>query len=309
MRRLRLAAAVLAAIAFNACQQRGPASNTGSVTEENEKVERFTYQAPLPDHGKLKGVVELGSAGFNSFIIQMDKDKNWKLEKAEFGASGVYEGNITEDDVLRRLRDYIKGFIDFGVAGSNIHFIVSSGAQEKEAVIATVSALKKMGYVVNSVTAKQEGEYALKTAVPQPYENQAFVVDLGSGNTKIAWMSEGGIGVLETYGSKYYQDEIDVQTAYQAVSGVSKGIPAANRNICFIIGGVPFQMANQDRIENERYTALKSEKAYVSDKFADDRSQAGLNIYRAIRETTGCKIFVFDWDANFAIGFLLTIPY
>ena len=33
--------------------------------------------------------------------------------------------------------------------------------------------------------------------------------------------------------------------------------------------------------------------------------KAGLNIYKAILDATGVKQVVFDWDANFTIGFLL----
>ena len=309
-----LVVAVVAVIAFKAGQKSTsstqPEVQAGITVEEGgETVKPFNYQAPLPVDGKLKGVVELGSTGFNSFIINMDKNKNWKLEKAEFGASGVLEGNSSEEDVLRKLKNYIKGIIDSGVKGSNIHFVVSSGAQKNEAVITIISALKKIGYVVNSVTPEKEGEYALKCVLPKQYETKSFVVDMGSGNTKISWMSKGKIDALETYGAKYYQESISVQAAYQAVSAVIKSVPKANREVCFIIGGVPFQMAKQDRVEKERYTALRSEQAYVSDKFADDKSQAGLNIYKAIREATGCKTFVFDWDANFSIGFLLSIPF
>ncbi len=34
---------------------------------------------------------------------------------------------------------------------------------------------------------------------------------------------------------------------------------------------------------------------------------AGLNIYKAIAEATNTDTFVFDWDANFTIGFLLSL--
>ena len=36
----------------------------------------FDYTAPAPVDGKLKGVVELGASGFNSFIVNIDKQKN-----------------------------------------------------------------------------------------------------------------------------------------------------------------------------------------------------------------------------------------
>ena len=34
---------------------------------------------------------------------------------------------------------------------------------------------------------------------------------------------------------------------------------------------------------------------------------SGLNIYKGIVETTKTDTFVFDWDANFTIGFLLSL--
>jgi hypothetical protein len=33
-----------------------------------------------------------------------------------------------------------------------------------------------------------------------------------------------------------------------------------------------------------------------------------VNIYKAIKDATGTDQFVFDWDANFTIGFLLDLP-
>ena len=78
-----------------------------------------------------------------------------------------------------------------------------------------------------------------------------------------------------------------------------------SRGTCFIIGGVPFELAKKVRKEKERYTTLDAASAYQLD---NAKSKAGLNIYKAIAESTGCKQFVFDWDANFTIGFLLELP-
>ena len=38
----------------------------------------FSYEAPAPVDGKLKGVVELGASGFNSFIVRIDQNRTWK---------------------------------------------------------------------------------------------------------------------------------------------------------------------------------------------------------------------------------------
>ena len=41
----------------------------------------FSYRPTAPVGGKLKGVVELGASGFNLFIVRVDNQRNWKLEK------------------------------------------------------------------------------------------------------------------------------------------------------------------------------------------------------------------------------------
>jgi hypothetical protein len=303
-----------------ACKKQGSEQQQSSVKDSarettaapiqvKETVTPFDFRPPTPQNGKLKGVVELGATGFNSFIIKLDENKNWHLEKAEFGASFVYENLASEDDVLKNLRQYIKNMIDFGVTGKYIYFVVSSSAKEEDAIKTIMAGLKKIGYVVNTVTPEQEGTYALKSVLPKEYENKSFVVDMGSGNTKISWIANGNVEALETYGSKYQSRDVSDQEAYQSVSENIKQVPENLRKVCFIIGGVPFKMAKSHRVEKERYTALKSEKAYTSEDFQDDKSLAGLTIYKAIRETSACKTFVFDWDANFTIGFLLTLPY
>jgi hypothetical protein len=88
------------------------------------------------------------------------------------------------------------------------------------------------------------------------------------------------------------------------VRKVADAIPSDRTEYCFIIGGVPFELAKQIRREKERYTVLRLPDDY---KASGDKQRAGLNIYKAVADATGCKNFVFDWDANFAIGFLLNL--
>jgi exopolyphosphatase/pppGpp-phosphohydrolase len=78
--------------------------------------------------------------------------------------------------------------------------------------------LKSLGYVVNQVTAEQEGQLALKSVLPAEYTDKAFVVDIGSGNTKISWVKDGKVSALESYGAKYFQDGSDDAKVYQEVS-------------------------------------------------------------------------------------------
>jgi hypothetical protein len=276
-------------------------STTWGKSSASFTPQAFNYNAPSPSGGKLRGVIELGATGFNSFIIKVDAQKNWKIEKAEFGVSLVKEGLATDEDVKAGLRRYIADMVGFGVGARDIHFVVSSGAQ-KEAIMPKINAaLKSMGYVVNVVTPEQEARLALRAALPDQFRSSAFVVDIGSGNTKISWLPNGAI---ETPGAKYYQNNLSAGAVFSEVKSKASAVPSNLRGTCFIIGGVPYELAKQTRNGKERYTVLKAPADYKAD---GAKQEAGLNIYAAIADATGCKQFVFDWDANFTIGFLLNL--
>jgi hypothetical protein len=282
-----------------------PSEENASSNSEatSSETSAFNYTPPAPVDGKLRGVVELGASGFNSFVIKVDKEKRWSLEKSEFGNSLVTENMATDEDVRIGLKKYIGTMLDYGVGSKDIHFVVSSGAAKAEVTTKITRVLKSLGYVVNQVTPEQEGQLALKSVLPAEYANKAFVVDIGSGNTKISWISGDKVSALESYGAKYFQDGTDDSKVYQEVSAKAKQIPADLRKTCFIIGGVPFEMAKEVRKGKERYTTLSPPLAYS--KLTNAKSKAGVNIYKAVTDATGCQQFVFDWDANFTIGFLL----
>src|SRR4051812_50196148 len=55
---------------------------TGSKTSDGPartEGRTFDYTAEKPVNGALKGVVEVGAAGFNSFVINMDNQKRWEI--------------------------------------------------------------------------------------------------------------------------------------------------------------------------------------------------------------------------------------
>ena len=288
-----------------AASSEGTESTAPAPMADDQNRSSFTYTPPAPVDGKLKGVVELGASGFNSFIIKVDRQKNWQLEKAEFGNSLVLENMATDDDIRAGLKKYIGSMLDYGVSGKDIHFVVSSGAAKAENTQKITRALKQLNYFVNQVTPEQEGTLGLRSVLPEAYSDQAFVVDIGSGNTKISWKEGGKLTAVETYGAKYFQNNVDDKKVYAEVSEKAKQVPSANRKSCFIIGGVPFELAKPIRKEKERYTVLNAPDAY---KLDNAKSKAGLNIYKAIADATSCQQFVFDWDANFTIGFLLGLP-
>ena len=287
----------------------GSEANTTSgsgnqATTVTEKIP-FSFKPLPPVNGRLKGVVELGASGFNSFIVRMDEDKNWSLEKAEYGNSLVMENMATDTDIREGLKKYIGGMLDFGVSGKNIHFVVSSGAQKAEGTQKIINALKSLNYQVNTVTPEKEGKLGLRCVLPSDYQGNSFVADVGSGNTKISWKQGSGSTSVETYGAKYFEKNVTDDEVFNDVSAKAKQVPSDKRKTCFIIGGVPSEMAKTVRNGTERYTVLDAPMAYKMEKA---KSKAGQNIYKAIADATGCQQFVFDWDANFTIGFLLDLP-
>jgi len=282
-----------------------PAASPAPTSEATSKA-TFTYVPAAPVNGKLKGVVELGASGFNSFIVRVDAQRNWKLEKAEFGNSLVLENMATEADIQQGLKAYISKMLDYGVNGRDIHFVVSSGAVTADITHRIIERLKALNYVVHVVTPAQEGAFGLRAALPPAYADKAFVVDMGSANTKIAWLSQGQPVVANTYGSKFFQQNTPEATVAAEVAAKAAAVPASLRQTCFILGGIPFELAKTERQGKQAYTVLRAPDGYA--QLDGAKAKAGLTIYRAIAEATGCQQFVFGWDANFTIGYLLQTP-
>lgn len=286
-------------------RESSPNGNTNPNTLDGKTDDRtFNYVPEKPQNGTLRGVVEVGATGFNSFVINMDAQKRWEIVSKDFGESLAYEGLATTDDIRLGLKKYLAAMFDKGVSNRNMHFVISSGAQKEPKTTTISNELKKMGFVVNNVTAAQEAKFALKATLPPSFADNSFMVDIGSGNTKISWEEGGSLKALELPGAKYYEKETKDDDVYNEVkNGVSK-IPEGKRNVGFILGGVPYTLAKQHRKGEERYTVLKAPGDY---KAVDKKMGAGLNIYKGIVDATNADTFVFDWDANFTIGFLLSL--
>jgi hypothetical protein len=281
-------------------QKDAPTATKGSNSEERE----FNYTPEKPENGTLRGVVELGATGFNSFVINMDNQKRWEIVSKDFGESLAYEGLATTEDIRAGLKKYISGMFDKGVAKNNIHFVISSGAQKEPKTTIISNELKKMGYVVNNVTPEQEAKFGLRATVPPQFADNSFMIDIGSGNTKVSWDENATLKTMELPGAKYYEKGTTDEQVYDEVKSKASKIPENKRNVAFILGGVPFTLAKQHRKGEERYTVLKAPQSY---KAEDKKMASGLNIYKAFVDATGTDTFVFDWDANFTIGFLLSL--
>ncbi|HEX8548851.1 MAG TPA: hypothetical protein VF691_17935 [Cytophagaceae bacterium] len=278
--------------------------NSEKTSTPTSEAREFNYTPEEPQNGTLKGVVELGATGFNSFVINLDKQNRWKIISKDFGESLAYEGLATTEDIRAGLKKYIAGMFDKGVAKNNIHFVVSSGAQKEPKTTVIGNELKKMGYIVNNVTPEQEAQLALKSTLPSSFADNSYVIDIGSGNTKVSWEENGSLKTIELPGAKYFEKGLSDEEVYNQVKAGINKIPEGKRNVAFIIGGVPYTLAKQTRKGEERYTVLNTPDSY---KAADKKMASGLNIYKAFVDVTKTDTFVFDWDSNFTIGFLLQL--
>lgn len=287
------------------------------TTKESEQLlppvveTSFDFTPEKPINGSLKAVVELGASGFNSFVINIDKEKRWELIKPRFGQSSIVEEGATVEDTRAKLKEYIQMLLDDQVPGNNIYFVVSSGAAKEPIVEQIANVLRSEKYYVNVVTPEEEALYAYYATVPKSFRESAYVVDMGSGNTKIAYMENGKISTLETYGAKYSKKGIDNETVHNEVSLLAERIPTSLTQYCFIIGGVPYQLAQFTNGGNtdKQYISL-SNKAGDYAAFAlqeGEKVECGLNIYQSIMETTKTKSVVFDSKSNFTIGFLVNM--
>ncbi|HNC59125.1 MAG TPA: hypothetical protein PLP33_27105 [Leptospiraceae bacterium] len=258
---------------------------------------------PEPVNGKTAGVAVLGASGYDSFVAELDHE-HYKVISKKFGNSLAYEGLTSDAEVKTQLKDYLAQMLNFGAKPSNVHFIVSSGALKEGKTEQIAQAIQKSGFVVNRITAEQEGIYALKAAMHPEYKNRAFVVDIGSGNTKISWYDETGKAqTRESVGAKYFQNGLLDSDVFSGVQRIASQVPQERREICFLIGGVPNSLAKRNG-GSGRYTKLNALDSYSA---KDKKEASGLNILKAIQAGTNVGQFVFDDMANFGIGFLMSI--
>ena len=293
-------------------------SDTNISTKENEvevvdmeKPKAFEYTPITPNSGKTKAVIELGSDGFNYFVVKLDKDKNWDIVKSKWGLSLLYEGSVDPKRVLDRVTQSISD-IQSKYKVTDIHFLISSGALNLPATQEIVQTIESR-YMIEKITPEKEGKLAFYATIPKEFRESSFVLDIGSNNTKIAWMNSAGKVVTRTtYGAKYYKHNFTNKEVYNDVKSKAEDIPKNRRKHCFIIGGAPYKLAKKTRVDKkERYTVLYFPEDYFENseiyglKLEGKKVDSGLNIYSAVYDATETKQFIFDWKANFTIGYLL----
>jgi hypothetical protein len=233
------------------------------------------------DNAKKMAVIELGAAGYNYFIIKIDKHQHWDLVKAKWGVSLVRDGLIPFNAIKEQFYKDLRNISQYGVRSKNIHLVVSSGALSTQNGLDIANSFKKLGFVVNEVTPRQESVYGFIASVPKKFYNNSFFIDIGSGNTKITWRENGQFKTISTYGAKYYLNDISNSTVFNTVNKLVSQIPEQNREFCFMIGGVPYKLAKKVRLnKKETYTALSLPNEYTNQINSNNvKLMSGLNIY------------------------------
>jgi hypothetical protein len=90
-----------------------------------------------------KGIAELGATGFNSFIINVDAQKNWENSKSPSLVSALSRRVWLRMKMLKP----VSGAISLiwwvsGVGARDIHFMVSSGAR-KEPIMPKIETARR----------------------------------------------------------------------------------------------------------------------------------------------------------------------
>lgn len=286
----------------------------------NTTISKFDYTPVLPEDGKIKAVVIIGAAGFDGFIIKIDKDKNWESKKAYWGKeSNIWDGNASSEEIMKGFRSFLgtiaKDGKEFGSKNLDrrVQLIVSSGASKVNTTTSKIiKALTKNKWIPTKISAEKEAEYGFIASVPEEHRNDSFFVDIGSGNTKIAWMENDKFNTAEGPGAKAYKIPKTKEGVYEDIKNLLENVPDDLRERAFMLGGVPYKLAKKVKNDDKFYTTLLQPCQYETQDFKEksrEKMEYGLKIYEAIQDATGTEQYIFPWHSNFGIGFLINQKY
>jgi hypothetical protein len=273
------------------------------ASEESPISRTFDYEPRKPINGDLNAVIELGALGLNYFIVEIDKEARWELKNAQYGRSNLIYGVNTTSEIITKINEFKKEIISRGVSQKDIHLLASSSVIKTEYVADLNNRLKSSNLKIKSITADLEAQYALMATIPQEFIEESFLVDIGSGNTKISWVQNTDTSSIEIHGSKYFLGDVQDTTVFREVRDAVLEVPEKNRNLCFVLGGMIYEFV-KDEIDssNKRYFILSPPDTYPMD---NEKLRAAYVIYNALYLQPTYS-YIFDSESNFSIGYLIS---
>ncbi len=286
-------------------ESKSSGSNSNPEIKSTTEVSRnFDYQPPAPINGELYAVIELGALGLNYFITEIDVQNRWSLKASSYGRSNIIYGVNTTTDILNKIYEFRSEILEYGVQKSKIHIIASSSAVKATIIEELSKELSKQNLFIDYISSNDEGQYALMATIPREFADESFLVDIGSGNTKLSWIDKGDTLSIDIHGSKYFLGDVQDTTVFREVRDAILEIPKKNRNLCFMLGGMIYEFVKEEIDRSERrYFVLKPPNEYPVD---NEKLRAANVIYNALYlEPT--YSYIFDSQSNFSIGYLINL--
>lgn len=300
---------ILTLVAFgcstNNSERNSPTNESvSSQKQQTEEPRIFDYQPPTPVDGQLYAAIELGALGLNYFITEIDTRDRWSLKASSFGRSNIIYGVNTTDEILNKIFEFRNEILEYGVQVNNIHIIASSSAVKASIVQDLKTQLSRRNLDISYINSNDEGQYALIATIPREFVNESFLVDIGSGNTKLSWVEGSDTLSIDIHGSKYFLGDVQDTTVFREVRDAILEIPEQNRNLCFMLGGMIYEFVKEEIDQSEkRYFVLKTPNEYPVD---NEKLRAANVIYNALYLPPTYS-YIFDSQSNFSVGYLISL--
>jgi serine/threonine protein kinase len=237
--------AILAMVAvLRSCQSPSPISTNQSIAGTNSNtstktVDRCSATGLAKKSGNLYGAIEVGSSGIKGQVIQelaTANDEGFKLisrndKIAERNANAVdpkaqAEAVTAVNAMYREMQE------KFSIPCEQIVIYGSSGlaqkAPHKEALAKAIE--QETGKSVEYITPEAEAKYIFDGVVPTWRRSNVFQIDVGSGNTKGAYLQASQATEYQTFivplGTKTFTKEIasnQGQTDFTKAAETTKG--------------------------------------------------------------------------------------
>lgn len=219
--------AILAAVAvLRSCQSTLPGSNNQSIASNNSTTptktgDRCSASGLAKKSGNLYGAIEVGSSGIKGQVIQelaTANDEGFKLisrndKIAERNANAV-DPKAQSEAVTAVNAMYREMQEKFSIPCEQIAIYGSSGlaqkAPHKEALAKAIE--QETGKSVEYITPEAEAKYIFDGVVPTWRRSNVFQIDIGSGNTKGAYLQAAQATEYQTFivplGTKTFTKEV-----------------------------------------------------------------------------------------------------